>query len=298
MAYVNFLRTFANVYRHGSFGAAATYLNMTQPTVSKHIAALEQHLGRELFIRTPKGGKACIPTEIAKHLAIEILPHLDRIEDIMRSSRKSGQPADVIRLGGFYECIESHLCMTIAALVPHNIACVMQTDHQLDALRLLEMDALDFAIITHPYNSDTIESQKIHSENLLLVCRASAISNAFDLSDYVRHPFIYHTHHMPSVIAVFRHLQKIYPAISTGAKLHNYRLIKDLILTTDSFAFIPEQFIAEEIKRGAVCSAAADNINVTLTLYLAWNRAAAHKSRYSFVRDSLLNIDQPSLLFA
>jgi len=48
-------RTFLVVIREGSLSAAARSLGLTQPTVGRHIDALEQSLGLQLFTRSPQG---------------------------------------------------------------------------------------------------------------------------------------------------------------------------------------------------------------------------------------------------
>lgn len=61
-------RSFSHVLREGSLSGAARTLGMAQPTVGRHIAALESALGLVLFTRSPTG---FLPTEAA--LALQ--PH-------------------------------------------------------------------------------------------------------------------------------------------------------------------------------------------------------------------------------
>jgi len=58
-------RSFGAVVEHGSLSAAARALNLSQPTLGRHIEALEQALGTTLFERTLTGFK---PTETALRL--------------------------------------------------------------------------------------------------------------------------------------------------------------------------------------------------------------------------------------
>jgi DNA-binding transcriptional LysR family regulator len=64
------LRTFTEVARDGSLSGAARRLGLTQPTVGRHIDALEAALGLALFTRSPRG---LTPTPAA--LALE--PHVE-----------------------------------------------------------------------------------------------------------------------------------------------------------------------------------------------------------------------------
>ncbi|MFB9948049.1 LysR family transcriptional regulator [Rhizobium puerariae] len=57
-----FYRTFLAVLRLGSLSAAARELGITQPTVGRHIDALEQAVGCQLFTRSQQG---LLPTEPA-----------------------------------------------------------------------------------------------------------------------------------------------------------------------------------------------------------------------------------------
>jgi DNA-binding transcriptional LysR family regulator len=66
-------RSFLEVLRTGSLSAAARALRLTQPTVGRHIASLEQHLGgRALFTRHRSG---LLPTE----MAIQLRPYAESI---------------------------------------------------------------------------------------------------------------------------------------------------------------------------------------------------------------------------
>jgi DNA-binding transcriptional LysR family regulator len=51
----DFYRTFLDVLREGSLSGAARSLGITQPTVGRHVDALEKALGYALFIRTQQG---------------------------------------------------------------------------------------------------------------------------------------------------------------------------------------------------------------------------------------------------
>ncbi|OBZ93283.1 LysR family transcriptional regulator [Pararhizobium polonicum] len=68
----DFYRTFLTVLQEGSLSAAARELGLTQPTIGRHIDALEGVIGFQLFIRSPQG---LIPTEAATDLK----PHAEQL---------------------------------------------------------------------------------------------------------------------------------------------------------------------------------------------------------------------------
>ena len=61
----DFYRSFLTVLRQGSLSAAARELGLTQPTIGRHIDALEQAVGAELFTRSSNG---LLPTDMALDL--------------------------------------------------------------------------------------------------------------------------------------------------------------------------------------------------------------------------------------
>jgi len=60
-------RSFLGVLKEGSLSGAARALGVAQPTIGRHIAALEKALGLALFTRSPAG---LLPTEAALALRI------------------------------------------------------------------------------------------------------------------------------------------------------------------------------------------------------------------------------------
>jgi DNA-binding transcriptional LysR family regulator len=82
-------RSFLGVLREGSLSAAARKLGLTQPTLGRHIDALEGSLGTKLFARSQRG---LIPTQAARELAI----HAEAMEAAAEAFRRaaSGDAAE------------------------------------------------------------------------------------------------------------------------------------------------------------------------------------------------------------
>jgi DNA-binding transcriptional LysR family regulator len=79
-------RSFLAVMREGSLSGAARRLAMTQPTLGRHIAALESALGLALFTRSP-GGLA--PTSGA----LDLVPHAEAMEASAAALRRTASGA-------------------------------------------------------------------------------------------------------------------------------------------------------------------------------------------------------------
>lgn len=86
----NLYASFREVMHRGSLSAAARVLGLTQPTLGRHIAALEAGLGAALFTRSPQG---LTPTSAA----LDLLPRVEEMHAAAEAAARaiSGGPAGV-----------------------------------------------------------------------------------------------------------------------------------------------------------------------------------------------------------
>ena len=90
------MRTFVRVVESGSFTAVAVELGTTQPTISRQIAGLEEHLGARLLTRTTR---ALTPTEDGRAFYDHALRALEAVGEAENAvGRRQGTPAGVLRL--------------------------------------------------------------------------------------------------------------------------------------------------------------------------------------------------------
>ncbi len=91
------LKTFLAVAEEGHLTRAASRLHISQPSVSTHIKALEEELGLNLFIRTPKGmtlssdgDKIKIKAEIALHAAEAVKHKAEELKRVVAGDVRIG----------------------------------------------------------------------------------------------------------------------------------------------------------------------------------------------------------------
>ncbi len=87
---LNALRAFEGVAKHGTFTAAAHALLTSQSALSRHVIALEQLLGRQLFERRPH---ALQLTHAGELLLLAIGKSFDRLEGALDAIRNEAAPA-------------------------------------------------------------------------------------------------------------------------------------------------------------------------------------------------------------
>jgi DNA-binding transcriptional LysR family regulator len=90
------LRLFERVAATGSFSQAARESSLTQPTVSRIIAALEATLGVTLFLRTTR---AVTLTEAGADYLSRIGPVLEALDEADHAVRGDGALRGTLRIG-------------------------------------------------------------------------------------------------------------------------------------------------------------------------------------------------------
>jgi DNA-binding transcriptional LysR family regulator len=107
-------RTFGAVLREGSLSGAARALGLTQPSVSRHIDALEEAVGADLFVRTQRG---LSPTEAA----LDLKPYADMLAStsaalLRTASGPAGEVGGTVRISASEVVGVEHLPPILARL--------------------------------------------------------------------------------------------------------------------------------------------------------------------------------------
>jgi DNA-binding transcriptional LysR family regulator len=84
----NQLRYFCELADAGNFGRAAERLHMSQPPLSRQIAALEQELGTALLVRSPKGATL---TAAGRQFLVDATEILRLVEQAKRNAAATGR---------------------------------------------------------------------------------------------------------------------------------------------------------------------------------------------------------------
>lgn len=107
-------RTFDAVLRTGSLSGAARMLGLTQPSISRHIDALEQAIGRDLFVRSQRGLTPTGP-------ALELKPYAELLAStsaaLLRTAEGgAGAIAGTVRISASEVVSAEHLPAMLARL--------------------------------------------------------------------------------------------------------------------------------------------------------------------------------------
>lgn len=151
-------RSFLAVLQEGSLSKAALSLNLTQPTVGRHVTALEAQVGQALFIRTPAG---LLPTEAAQALR----PYAEAMEStaaaLERTARSHGDGIrGVVRVTASEVVGVEVLPPLIASLRERYPALVVELALSNKVQDLLRREA-DIAIRMTPPRQDALIARRV-----------------------------------------------------------------------------------------------------------------------------------------
>lgn len=151
------LRYFLTVAREQSFTKAAEQLNITQPTLSRQLAALEEELGAKLFDR---GGHSVTLTSeglLLKRRALEIVDLEDKITSEFKGNYDSIEGKITIGCGEFL-AVESlaKICKSYQEKYPL-VQFVIHTGTADNVLEMMNKGLVDIGLFLEPVNTQGLD---------------------------------------------------------------------------------------------------------------------------------------------
>lgn len=170
-ALLNFkqLSYFLALAEHGSISAAASAMNMAQPSLSENIAKMEKMLDVQLAIRGTRGIQMTEAGQLLAQRGGEILKNLDTlVEDILRLNGEPRGPVSVGLPPSLSILLSVPLLETIHSEYPGirlHIAEAMSGD----ILEWLDSDRVDVGCVYESYDSTPYSFEPLLTEELFLV---------------------------------------------------------------------------------------------------------------------------------
>ncbi len=247
---INDLHAFVSVSEHGSFSLAAEALYLTQPAVSKRIAALEQELDTRLFDRI---GRTTTPTEAGRTLLIHAQRILGEVEDSRRA------------IANLEHSVQGQLKLATSHHIGlHRLPGVLKPfiqqypDVQLNlsfmdseqACRAVEQGEQELSLITlPPQRSTVLELIDIWTDRLVLTVSPShplAREKRITPEVLTRHPAI-----LPARGTYTRELidqQLGLPSINTKLETHYLETIKMMVEVGMGWSLWPDNMLDDTLK--------------------------------------------------
>lgn len=164
MINLEWIRTFTSIYECANITEASKKLNMTQPGVSKHLLALENHVGKKLFDRTTR---KVIPTEYAKFFYAQIITPIKQLEKVeFYSSQRTKKQRLSLVIGCSSDFFRKAL---IHQIYGFDMYIVTRFGSDLELLDGLNKGEIQLLVGVKNYEEDNHVLSFLETENLVLV---------------------------------------------------------------------------------------------------------------------------------
>lgn len=252
------LRTVICVAEVGSLSRAADILCSAQPALSRHVRLLEEELGVRLFDRHGRGMLITEHGRLVVEHARRIMGELDGI--VSGLADENGSMRGHISIG---------MTPTLAEVLTAPLIAALQTAHPLSTCRVVSAFSyylldwthrgeIDIALLYDPHSIKSLKAEFLVEEELFAVAPAgSGLSKDQPIN-------IRRLSQVPLILPSNRHsLRNIVDraALEKGVVLQcpieadSYSMLRALVRGGSGWTVLPTAAIAEDLERGALCSA-------------------------------------------
>lgn len=179
------LKYFISIVEEGSFLKAAKVLCIAQPALSQHIANLEDELGTQLLIRTPRGVTATPAGEVLYQHAMKISSQLKQAQDDVRTEANSPKGDVAVVLPPM---LSIHIAPRLVRMVDENYPDIQlraMEARSLKSLAMVESGRADLGVIAGKTPSKTVNTQLLYEEPLFFVEKYPEDGNPRDINDAI-----------------------------------------------------------------------------------------------------------------
>jgi DNA-binding transcriptional LysR family regulator len=186
------IEAFVQVAAHNSFSRAAESLQLTQPSITARIQALERELGEELFER---GGRGVRLTDAGR----VFLPYVERILQQLQEARDSVEEVRSVQLGSLRLGAAITISTYVLPTILHRfcgeyprVDVVIRTGRSEQVLNMLLSDEVQVGILRTLTHAET-ESVYLYDDEIVLVAPPGhefATSGQATIAEIAREPIV------------------------------------------------------------------------------------------------------------
>ena len=247
------MRTFVRVVEAGSFTAVAAEQNTTQPTISRQVAALEEHLGARLLTRTTRALTLTDDGRAFYEHALRALEAVGEAENAV--GRRQARPTGTLRLAVPVVLGRRHIVPRLArflARYPEVAIDLVMSDSFVDVVE----QGIDLAIRVGEITDQSLVARKIGMVRRLTVASPAylkAKGTPRTPADLLRHDCIVYTR-----LATGNHWHfdskdgPLSVAVSGRYRVDNSEAVREGVLAGLGIAVIPAFAFSGNVERDEV----------------------------------------------
>ncbi|WP_053960208.1 LysR family transcriptional regulator [Sulfobacillus thermosulfidooxidans] len=257
------LKTFVRIIDAGSLTRAAEQLSLTQPAVTKQLAALEETFQTRLVIRQGRRLRLTPSGEVLYHYAKRILALVDQTYEAIAEIERPGQGE--IDLGAV-STIAVFSLPKVLAIFTRNFPSLRVRVHIgeiQDTLDKVIRQDIAVGLVTIPIVHPQIDSVPLFQDPVRLVVspeKAKKLPRELDLEELAHMEFI--SYQTPSRFRAFMdgvlEQHGIIPHVLMEFNSHD--LVKSMVKVGLGVAFVPESVVAEDLANGSLETITVKNL--------------------------------------
>jgi len=249
------LKIFKTIVEVGSFTRAGARLNLSQPAISQHIRALEEHLGVPVLLRVGKRARPTPAGEVLLHCAEQVL---DKIEDAERLLAEQGVGGGgVLRIGGADAACQDLLPPVLKEFLGQfpRVHLELAGGHTTTTLGRVLAGELDLGLVTLPVETDRIRVTEVGRDELVaVVCpdHAWAERRRVPAADFADQPIILYDREsrMTETLLQFLLEEGVFPRVTI--EVDQVAVVKELVRLGLGVAVLPAWSVRPEVEHGVV----------------------------------------------
>jgi DNA-binding transcriptional LysR family regulator len=266
------LKIFKTIVEVGSFTRAGARLNLSQPAISQHIRALEEHLGVPVLLRVGKRARPTPAGEVLLHCAEQVL---DKIEDAERLLAEQGVGGGgVVRIGGADAACQHLLPPVLKEFLAQfpRVHLQLAGGHTATTLGRVLGGELDLALVTLPVETDRIRVTEIGRDELVAIVRPDhpwAERRRVPAADFADESLILYDRESRMTDALLRFLleEGVFPRVTM--EVDQVAVVKELVRLGLGVAVLPAWSVRQEVENGTLRAIAVGTQGLTRTWCLA-----------------------------
>jgi len=249
------LITFCRVVEEGSFTGAARVQNLTQPSVTKQVGALEDHLQIQLFTRRGKQVHLTPAGELVYDYARQILELVERCEDAVHELRSPG--GGHITVG----CVHTIGLFTLPDLLAefareHPLVRInVKTGNNTETVTMLLRGEVDIGLVTTPQADDRLESIPLFEDPVVVVASpeyAARLPDPVTADDLAEQPMISFVRGTRFRITTDQLLEQMGVTPHVTMEFDNHEAIKAMVALGFGIALQPLSAVRKELRAGTL----------------------------------------------
>lgn len=250
---IQHLVTFCRVVEEGSFTKAAQAQNMTQPSVTKQVGALEEHLRVQLFTRAAKQVRLTPAGQLVYDYARQILGLVAKCEQAVAELKQPG--AGHVTLG----CVHTIGLFTLPDLLaeyarawPH-VKINVRTGSINETIAMVLQGEVDLGLVTSPVIHERLESRALFDDPLIVVASpslAGRLPAELSLSVLAQQPLIAYVRGSRFRTATDQLLEQANIRPEIVMEFDTHEAIKTMVGLGFGIAVAPRSVVVKDIARG------------------------------------------------